>query len=603
MEVALLLTSDLLITRISKGKIKPSYAAFEPENLEISRLLIETFKQHIGKTYGDLLVKLGGYEQMNYRFVRGLSQLLGRCAMIETDAAVEPSLARETIFEACGGMALHGAEKNEALQKAAKKLSISVPKLEKALWADLEENQVLKSFLHISPAELLKQYNISLTQTLLFRAIDFDIWIRDDFQNILRKILRSGLMYSLNQETEDTTGKREEGETKDDGKKGYEELKDVHLHIEGPASLFRMSERYGNSFAKIFPTLMKSKSWRLKAGILYKGYQGKRILEFTLEDSDEVFKSIPEETKCLDACSSEFQLKEKKKGDVTGKEVKTGFSKNENKTQGNDAEIETYDSKIEHIFNSLSLGSWKTKREPTILKAGKYAFVPDFSLQRESMKVYLEIVGFWTPEYLAKKIKKLREVTEPVILLINRGLKCSVKDFPAQEVVFFDTKIPINEVMQILKKYEKKKFAEDYSILQKMKIPLSEELVNLEEIAIEKKVLLEALKEVIADRQTKSRKCGEFEVSRELEKCGNYALLGNYLIHRRLLERIKLEFEKPGTAETYASALKVFEKFKFDSSLYYPILEKLGYKVIWAGLSEEEAKIIKISKITEQHKY
>ena len=313
MEVALLLTSDLLITRISKGKIKPSYAAFEPENLEISRLLIETFKQHIGKTYGDLLVKLGGYEQMNYRFVRGLSQLLGRCAMIETDAAVEPSLARETIFEACGGMALHAAEKNEALQKAAKKLSISVPKLEKALWADLEENQVLKSFLHISPAELLKQYNISLTQTLLFRAIDFDIWIRDDFQNILRKILRSGLMYSLDQETENTTGKREEGETKDDGKKGYEELKDVHLHIEGPASLFRMSERYGNSFAKIFPTLMKSKSWRLKAGILYKGYQGKRILEFTLEDSDEVFKPISEEIRCLGACSSEFQLKEKRR--------------------------------------------------------------------------------------------------------------------------------------------------------------------------------------------------------------------------------------------------------------------------------------------------
>jgi predicted nuclease of restriction endonuclease-like RecB superfamily len=44
-----------------------------------------------------------------------------------------------------------------------------------------------------------------------------------------------------------------------------------------------MAERYGNSFAKIFPILMKSKGWRLKAGILYKGYQGKSILEFTLK--------------------------------------------------------------------------------------------------------------------------------------------------------------------------------------------------------------------------------------------------------------------------------------------------------------------------------
>jgi hypothetical protein len=380
LEVALLLTSDLLITHISKGKIRPSYATFDPENLEISRLLIEAFKQHIGKTYGDLLVKLGGYEQMNYRFIRGLSQLLERRAMIETDAAVDPFLARETIFEACRGMALHVAEKNEALQTAAKKLSVSVPKLEKALWADLEENQVLKSFFHISPAELLIQYNISLTQTLLFRAIDFDIWIRDDFQTILRNILRSGLMYSLDQDTGNTTGKEKDGKQRNDDKKRYEELKDVHLHIEGPASLFRMSERYGNSFAKIFPILMKSKGWRLKAGILYKGYQGKRILEFTLEDSDEVFKPVSEKTRCLEACYSELQLNEKKEGDVTGKEVKTGFSKDETETLEDDTEIETYDSTIEHIFSNLSLGSWKIKREPTILKAGKYAFVPDFSL-------------------------------------------------------------------------------------------------------------------------------------------------------------------------------------------------------------------------------
>ena len=40
--------------------------------------------------------------------------------------------------------------------------------------------------------------------------------------------------------------------------------------------------------------------------------------------------------------------------------------------------LKTYDSTLEKIFSSLSLGSWKIKREPTILKAGKYAFVPDF---------------------------------------------------------------------------------------------------------------------------------------------------------------------------------------------------------------------------------
>lgn len=161
-------------------------------------------------------------------------------------------------------------------------------------------------------------------------------------------------------------------------KKGSKGLQNIHLHIEGPASLFRMSERYGNSFAKIFPILMKSKDWKLKAGILYKGSQGKRILEFTLENSNEVFKSISEKIRDMETCSSELQLKEKKEGEGTGKKVKTKFSKNETETLEEDAEIETYDSTIEHIFSSFRLGSWKIKREPAILKAGKYAFVPYF---------------------------------------------------------------------------------------------------------------------------------------------------------------------------------------------------------------------------------
>lgn len=603
--MALLLTSDLLVTRISRGKIKPAYAAFDPKNLKLARLLIEAFEQHVGKTYGDLLAELEGYEKMNYRFIRGLSQLLGRRAVIETDAVVDSSVAREAVFEACSGMALSPAEKKEALQKAAKKLSISVQELEKALWADLEENQVLKSFLPLSPAELLKQYNLSLTQTLLFRAVDLDIWIKGDFQKILWKILRSGLMYSL-EDAEETTGKKGAGVEKEELEelKELKELKDVHLHLDGPASLFRMSERYGNSFAKLFPTLVRSKGWRLQAGILYKGYQGKRILEFTLDDTGEAFKPTPEAIGYPTPLSSGFQLEEEQERYETGKE-ETGFAEKEAEVQEINIESADYDSMLEKVFGSLSLGGWKIKREPTILRAGKYAFVPDFALQRDVMKVYLEIVGFWTPEYLEKKVNKLKEVKELLILLIDRKLKCSEKDFPAQEVIFFDRKIPTNEVMKVLRKYGEKRLTEDRSTLQEIEIPLSGELVSLEKIASEKGVLLDALKEVIADRLAKSTESVEFEESEELEESGksgkfrDYVLLENYMIHRQLLERIDLELEKLSAAETYAGAVIVFEGFRLDRSLYYPVLEQLGYKVIWTGLSEEEAKIKKVQKIIE----
>ena len=220
-------------------------------------------------------------------------------------------------------------------------------------------------------------------------------------------------------------------------------------------------------------------------------------------------------------------------------------------------------------------------------------------MQKNGIKVYAEIVGFWTPDYLKKKTEKLKEVKEPVILLINRKLKCSEKDFPAQDVIFFDRKIPANEVTQVLRKYEEKRLSEDISKLSETEIPLSGELISLEEIAADKGVMPEALKEVLAERLAdtrESKKSGVKKELREHEESGkyrDYVLLENYVVHRQLLERINLELEKPGVVKTYADAVKVFEEFGLDSSLYYPVLEHLGYRVIWIGLSEENAKIRK----------
>lgn len=618
-----MLTSDLLVTRISGGKIRPAYAAFNSENLELAEILIETFKQHVGKTYGALLAELEGYEEMNYRFIRGLSQLLGRRAVVETSSAVDPSRAREAVFEACEGMALFPEERQKALQKAAKNLLISIPDLEKSLWADLEENQVLKEFNPPAPGELLRQYNVSLTQTLLFRAIDLDIWIKGDFQRVLWKILKSGLMYSL-EDTQEIEGEKKESEiensktdknetekseTDKSEAKETDRLKSVHLHLDGPASLFRMSERYGNSFAKLLPVLLKSKGWKLKAGILYKGYQGKKVLEFSLDSSEEAFRSVPEAGNYLERVSPDFQLAEEKEG--YKREIKTGatietetetyFEEKETGTQETETgtENEVFDSTYEQQFANLSFGGWEVRREPTILKAGRFAFVPDFSLQKNGIKVYAEIVGFWTPEYLKKKTEKLKDVKEPVILLINRKLKCSEKDFPAQDVIFFDRKIPANEVTQVLRKYEEKRLAEDKSKLDEIEIPLSGELISLEKIAAEKGVMPGALKEVLAKKFTKiqeSEKSGateELEDNKESEKYRDYVLLESYLIHRQLLDRINFELEKAGAVKTYSDAVKVFKAFGLDSSLYYPVLEYLRYKVIWAGLSEEDAKIKK----------
>src|SRR5659263_47401 len=118
-----MLTSDLLVTKSSKGKIEPVYAELDLENLEISGSLLDLFQQHIGKTYGELIEQIEGMEELDYRLIRGLTQLLERSCVIEMNSVLEPATARRSIFEDCKGAVSYAKERKEVIDRVASKLS------------------------------------------------------------------------------------------------------------------------------------------------------------------------------------------------------------------------------------------------------------------------------------------------------------------------------------------------------------------------------------------------------------------------------------------------------------------------------------------------
>ena len=503
-----MLTSDLLITKISKGKIEPIYALLDQDNLEIARSVIATFQEHVGRTYDELIEELEGIEEINYRLIRGLAQILERRCSIESDAVIDSIAARKTVFEESRGFVTSKNEREKVLDKIARKLSIEPDDLEKALWADQEGNLVIKEFLTIAPEDLLRHYNLSLAQTLLFRATRMEIQIEDNYQPVFRKIKQLGLIYSIQ-----------------DGK----------ISLEGPLSLFKLTEKYGSAFAKLLPTIMKSSKWSLRASISRKTFQGKRIYDFTL---DHTRRSI--------------------------------FG-----TESEMADI-AFDSAIEKEFYQLGFKGWTVQREPTVLKAGQYAFIPDFSLERNGTRIYVEIIGFWTPEYLKHKIQKLNDLQEKesMILLVNRNLACTSSEFQADNLLFYDRKIPHLEIIKILRRYEEKQHAEEMAKLKGMEISFGSEadVINLDEIAGRYGVSIEALKEVIKDR-----------------KASDYSLLGDQLVSHQVLETLKGELI--GVTE-HVDALKIFEKYGLKA--YSQALSMLGYRVKWSGLDPENAEIVKI---------
>jgi hypothetical protein len=85
-----------------------------------------------------------------------------------------------------------------------------------------------------------------------------------------------------------------------------------------------------------------------------------------------------------------------------------------------------YDSSIEQTFAeafaSLERGQgtagWQLEREPEplLLDTGaakglaRGIFIPDFALTRATRRIYIEILGFWTPAYRERKVQKLQQL-------------------------------------------------------------------------------------------------------------------------------------------------------------------------------------------------
>jgi predicted nuclease of restriction endonuclease-like RecB superfamily len=137
------------------------------------------------------------------------------------------------------------------------------------------------------------------------------------------------------------------------------------IELSGPASVLRETRRYGINFARFLPALLACRGWTMRA-TLRTPWGGTALLALTSRDGLQSTMPPPEE----------------------------------------------FDSSVEAGFAAKfgpERDGWRLHREAQVLVEGQSAFVPDFAFRHaDGTEVLLEIVGFWTPEYLAKKRETLR---------------------------------------------------------------------------------------------------------------------------------------------------------------------------------------------------
>lgn len=351
----------------------------------------------------------------DHRLVRGLFAVLERRTEFAAPrSAVAPQTARRRLFEesAARGLALSAEARGSIVASVARGMGIGAAELEDAMWNDSEERMLVRRFRPVEAPELAVLYNRSLAQTLLFRCASMEVRLRGGahWKRVLREVKRRRLMYVLKPAL---------------GPGGEPRAEVASCTVEGPTSLFRMTDRYGTAMARILPAVMAAPGWEVSGTIVRRtdDSEGPRLYRFALSDKAHgALLRMPGGA-----------------GDAGGEDRATA----------------PYDSSVEERFAASfeshfaprdagapadaarplaadHLG-WRLVREPDPLIAAGRAMIPDFAFERFGRRVYLEIVGFWTREYLRKKSEKVAALLEggggappaDLLVAVDSGLACS----------------------------------------------------------------------------------------------------------------------------------------------------------------------------------
>ena len=461
-----MLPKELLDVRRYRGKLFPRFAGVD--DYDLAERVIKTFKAARGKKYGMVLKALRLLENAkNFRKVRGFARVLEnycveKACAFGVDSELDPVEVRMFLFER--GFVTSKKERDSVLKYAAKYFNTDVETIERAMYADREEELVVTRVDEITPATLIRLYNLSLLQTTVFSCLRLTFWTSSNHKEVFRAIKRLGLMYEL-----------------------YEDAGRMLVEVTGAASVLKMTRKYGTSMAKIIPYIIKAKNWWIKAEIL----ENDRI--YLMEIDDRHRDLFPEKEERIE-----------------------------------------YDSSLEEEFaRKLTALGYEVVREPGVVKAGRFAFIPDFLVRKGKGEVYVEIVGFWTPEYIERKLEKVRLTDIPLVVVAREEFG------RAEGVVTFSKRIPYNEVLREIRKRLPKESFEG-------------EVVRIDGIG---------------------------------DLPPDYVKIGGYAIKKSVFERLKAEFQRQDP-KTVEEARKILAKYGLGDS----VLPSLGYQIVWKGLDRPELR-------------
>ncbi len=399
-----MLTSDLLRVKTTKNNeviprtLDPESEAAQDKAAELT----EIFREGEGHERGaidEAVEAVIGYGT-DFLIWRGLAKLLYDRSTFETVAEADPSEIRRAVFEASAdlGPVTSDEVRQAVLERAANALEITPEGCDAGLYADLQEHQRLTEHKPLKGGQLVHRYNLAMAQAVLYKATKLEVTLLDEDPNKLRYLFQSLKFFGLMHRAWRTD-------------RGW------RLEIDGPASLFSKSRKYGLQMAKFLPALVLLERWELVADL---DWESGKTHTLTLTHAD---------------------------GLVSHYTAQGQWKSDEEKM-------------LEDRWTRLDT-EWTLERKGTLMELDRgEVLIPDYVLTHpDGRVVYAEVVGFWRRSYLERRIEMLDALEdEPLVLIVAEKLnsgQLDLDDVPTA-IVFFKTVILVDKVLDAVEHVSKR---------------------------------------------------------------------------------------------------------------------------------------------------
>ena len=437
-------------------------------------------------------------------------------------------------------------EREETLKEVASELGVNLASIEKVLWLDGEDEKILTRLTESPPRskELLPILNFHILESILKCSTLVTLWIEGQFSGTVAKKLywvckKSGILCEFSRE-ENT----------------------LRIELIGPEEVVGKKEKYGRLIAPVFFNLAaflreSHREFRFEIELFL--FSRERAFRGTEEILENIL--IPEESARL---FRDF--------------------------------ISEYDSNVEKRFDAEFKSErgdrkgWSLLVEPEIVVMGPTIFIPDFALSRNGETVFLEIVGFWTESYKAKKLAKLAQLKKKgmknLILLVNNEFRKEftekITGFP---VIYYSKRFPMHSVMETLETHFSTFEMRKTQVLSRIDVIIRELLASLRD---SKTIVVNdlhkafdcyhqgELKEIMATDSIKTRLAQEGLVF--IESVG--------ILLKSVLNDLKITIcqtiSQTGAPLSKIDALIRNEDLKFEDPTR--LLRRMGFQVVWKAL-------------------